>query len=98
MSADQSDELQNMGNRRALRRELPDNPCAKEAKISSACLVRAEGDRAQCQLEFQNYALCRSFWDQVVKERRTKVMTVSLCWFGAVAWLATIVSMHPLEV
>ncbi|CDW58422.1 hypothetical protein TTRE_0000673301 [Trichuris trichiura] len=62
-------------NRKGRRRETPDNPCGKEAEISSKCLIRTGGSREQCQLEFQNYNLCRSFWDQVIKERRSKGIT-----------------------
>ncbi|KFD56061.1 hypothetical protein M514_03185 [Trichuris suis] len=72
MNIDRANESEN---RRTLRRNLPDNPCAKEAEISSNCLMRTGGDRAQCQLEFRNYNLCRSFWDQVMKERRSKGVT-----------------------
>uniref|UniRef100_A0A0V0G865 Coiled-coil-helix-coiled-coil-helix domain-containing protein 7 n=1 Tax=Triatoma dimidiata TaxID=72491 RepID=A0A0V0G865_TRIDM len=46
------------------------NPCLKEHNMSLNCLSQNNYDPDECQKYFQNYKLCKSFWNEVRRYRR----------------------------
>jgi len=46
------------------------NPCWQESKISMKCLEENGYNKALCQGAFDNYNVCRKFWNEVRIKRR----------------------------
>ncbi|XP_057666915.1 coiled-coil-helix-coiled-coil-helix domain-containing protein 7 [Diorhabda carinulata] len=46
------------------------NPCLKEQELTYKCFHDNSFDKEACQLQIENYKLCKSFWYSVQKERR----------------------------
>lgn len=38
------------------------NPCLKEQRLSYKCLSDNDYDKEKCQLQFENYKMCKRFW------------------------------------
>uniref|UniRef100_A0A336K7X8 Coiled-coil-helix-coiled-coil-helix domain-containing protein 7 n=1 Tax=Culicoides sonorensis TaxID=179676 RepID=A0A336K7X8_CULSO len=51
-------------------KELENNPCLKEQKLSFKCLDHNAYDAEKCEVFFQNYKNCKDFWSKVQKDRR----------------------------
>ena len=47
-------------------------PCAKERKISLDCLDLHDYDHSKCQLAFENFRICKQFWNKIYRERAEK--------------------------
>ncbi|XP_073969099.1 coiled-coil-helix-coiled-coil-helix domain-containing protein 7 isoform X2 [Rhodnius prolixus] len=46
------------------------NPCLKEHNMSLNCLSQNHYSPDECQKQFQNYKLCKTFWNEVRRYRR----------------------------
>ncbi|XP_018329366.1 coiled-coil-helix-coiled-coil-helix domain-containing protein 7 [Agrilus planipennis] len=46
------------------------NPCLKEANISYKCLSDNGYDKDKCELQIENYNLCKKFWGFIKTDRR----------------------------
>ncbi|KAK9502036.1 hypothetical protein O3M35_012643 [Rhynocoris fuscipes] len=46
------------------------NPCLKEHNSSLKCLARNNYDPESCEKHFSNYKACKSFWNEVKRQRR----------------------------
>ncbi|XP_017881881.1 coiled-coil-helix-coiled-coil-helix domain-containing protein 7 [Ceratina calcarata] len=46
------------------------NPCYKESLISAQCLERNQYDYTLCEVQFENYRVCKRFWSSVISKRR----------------------------
>ncbi|KAG5879525.1 hypothetical protein JTB14_029891 [Gonioctena quinquepunctata] len=46
------------------------NPCHKEQELTYKCFNDNNFDKEACQLEIQNYTVCKGFWHAVKQERR----------------------------
>lgn len=38
------------------------NPCLKETELTLSCFHKNNFDKEACQMEMENYRLCKSFW------------------------------------
>ena len=45
------------------------NPCWEESKISMRCLENNGYDKTKCGAAFDNYNVCKKFWNEVIKEK-----------------------------
>ncbi|XP_003741493.1 coiled-coil-helix-coiled-coil-helix domain-containing protein 7 [Galendromus occidentalis] len=54
------------------------NPCHKESELSLECLFRNSDDRDKCHVYFENYKVCKKFWDHVRKDRMRKGLNPAL--------------------
>ncbi|CAH1364586.1 coiled-coil-helix-coiled-coil-helix domain-containing protein 7 [Tenebrio molitor] len=48
------------------------NPCLKEQEQTYKCFHKNDFDKDACQLQIQNYNVCKGFWNSVRAERRRK--------------------------
>jgi len=53
-------------------------PCSKERKMVMKCLNDSGYDRPKCEIYFENYRNCKSFWNKISWERWWKGVTPSM--------------------
>ena len=46
------------------------DPCYKERQMSLRCLDERSYDKDQCARQFANFKNCKTFWSDIIKERR----------------------------
>ncbi|XP_031830353.1 coiled-coil-helix-coiled-coil-helix domain-containing protein 7 [Nomia melanderi] len=48
------------------------NPCLKEHELALNCLTNNQDLMKRCVLYFENYRNCKTFWNDVMKDRKSR--------------------------